>query len=299
MSSDAEALPPGSIRLRGVTKSFDRAGRKPLALALPWAGPRYRQKITALHGIDLDVAPGESVGLIGSNGAGKSTLLKLLAGVTDPSGGAIDCVGSIGSMIELGRQLGGGPQPVVAEAAVVDQTHHPLAAECRQELELENAPSQRLVAIKGLEQWPHHRGDRRRGRRKRVDQHRLAGFGRVEHRVMHATLDMPQAELRPHPIAQWWRAEHRRSGQIEVGEIGTEARQLGGELSVVAGGFVFGQGHRGGGGGGTADYTWSVRSAGVRGSDRRRHRTGSCDILERQAPIFGHDQPPVPGFRRA
>ncbi|MCB1005047.1 MAG: ABC transporter ATP-binding protein, partial [Acidimicrobiales bacterium] len=102
MSSDAEALPPGSIRLRGVTKSFDRAGRKPLALALPWAGPRYRQKITALHGIDLDVAPGESVGLIGSNGAGKSTLLKLLAGVTDPSGGAIDCVGSIGSMIELG-----------------------------------------------------------------------------------------------------------------------------------------------------------------------------------------------------
>lgn len=102
MSSEGEDLAPGTIRLRGVTKSFDRAGRKPLSMANPWAERRYRQELTALHGIDLDIAPGESVGLIGANGAGKSTLLKLLAGVNDPTDGEVRCVGLVGSMIELG-----------------------------------------------------------------------------------------------------------------------------------------------------------------------------------------------------
>ncbi|QLH25071.1 ABC-F family ATP-binding cassette domain-containing protein [Streptomyces sp. Rer75] len=40
-------------------------------------------------GLDLVVAPGEVIGLVGVNGAGKSTLLRLLAGLTDPEQGAI------------------------------------------------------------------------------------------------------------------------------------------------------------------------------------------------------------------
>jgi simple sugar transport system ATP-binding protein len=36
--------------------------------------------IRALHGIDLQVQPGEVVGLMGDNGAGKSTLVKMIAG---------------------------------------------------------------------------------------------------------------------------------------------------------------------------------------------------------------------------
>ncbi len=45
--------------------------------------------IQALKGINLDVAPGELVALIGSNGAGKTTTLKALAGLLQPSAGEI------------------------------------------------------------------------------------------------------------------------------------------------------------------------------------------------------------------
>ena len=41
----------------------------------------------ALKGVDMQVAPGEVVGLIGPSGSGKSTLLKCLGAVIEPSGG--------------------------------------------------------------------------------------------------------------------------------------------------------------------------------------------------------------------
>jgi len=43
--------------------------------------------LTALQGVSLDVARGESVGLLGSNGAGKSTLLHILIGLLRPDAG--------------------------------------------------------------------------------------------------------------------------------------------------------------------------------------------------------------------
>ncbi|MDT0682209.1 ABC transporter ATP-binding protein [Roseicyclus sp. F158] len=46
-------------------------------------------RIEVLHGIDLDVAEGEIVSVIGANGAGKTTLLRCLSGVQPLSGGSI------------------------------------------------------------------------------------------------------------------------------------------------------------------------------------------------------------------
>jgi len=56
----------------------------------------------ALQDVDLDVQPGEIVGVIGHNGAGKSTLLKILSRITKPTVGRAEIRGRVGSLLEVG-----------------------------------------------------------------------------------------------------------------------------------------------------------------------------------------------------
>ncbi|MBS2938374.1 ABC-F family ATP-binding cassette domain-containing protein [Nocardioides sp. J2M5] len=46
------------------------------------------------EGLDLTVAPGDVIGVVGANGAGKSTLLSLLAGASEPMAGTVSCAPS-------------------------------------------------------------------------------------------------------------------------------------------------------------------------------------------------------------
>jgi ribose transport system ATP-binding protein len=63
-----------AVRLDGVEKSFGA--------------------VRALAGVDLGVAAGECLGLVGHNGAGKSTLVQILAGTLAPDKGALSVAGA-------------------------------------------------------------------------------------------------------------------------------------------------------------------------------------------------------------
>ena len=63
-----------SVSVRGVTKAFGVGA----------------DAVVALDGVDLDVAPGEFVCLLGASGCGKSTLLDLVAGLDRPTGGDVE-----------------------------------------------------------------------------------------------------------------------------------------------------------------------------------------------------------------
>ena len=67
----------------------------------------------ALREIDLDVAKGEFVALIGHSGCGKSTLLNLIAGLTLPTQG---------TLIAAGKEIAG-PGPDRAMVFPVSYTH--------------------------------------------------------------------------------------------------------------------------------------------------------------------------------
>ncbi len=53
------------------------------------------ERTEALRGLDLAIAPGERIALMGSNGAGKSTLLRAAAGVVEPQRGRLRAPGGV------------------------------------------------------------------------------------------------------------------------------------------------------------------------------------------------------------
>jgi oligopeptide/dipeptide ABC transporter ATP-binding protein len=74
-----------ALRLENLSKTF------PLGRTLFGA---ERPGVRAVHPVTLDVAPGETLGLVGESGCGKSTLARMLVGLLEPTTGTIEIEGA-------------------------------------------------------------------------------------------------------------------------------------------------------------------------------------------------------------
>lgn len=103
---------------------------RPLDGSVKLAGVRhaYRPGHDVLHGIDLQVEPGERIALVGASGAGKSTLGKLIAGVHPATHGSL-AIGGV-DLGELGSPSGQGL------VALVSQEVHVFAGPLAEDLRL-------------------------------------------------------------------------------------------------------------------------------------------------------------------
>ncbi len=62
------------------------------------------QEVRVLRGVDLDVAAGDRIAIVGSSGSGKTTLLNLLGGLDLPTGGSVEVAGKdLAAMSEAER----------------------------------------------------------------------------------------------------------------------------------------------------------------------------------------------------
>jgi energy-coupling factor transport system ATP-binding protein len=101
-----EAPPPGrrgriSARLAGTNAPMSRSERRrEAALSFQRVWFERRGGRAVLRGIDLALAPGERVALMGRNGAGKSTLLRHANGLLQPTRGKVRASGRVALLLQ-------------------------------------------------------------------------------------------------------------------------------------------------------------------------------------------------------
>ncbi|MEV5610380.1 ABC transporter ATP-binding protein [Streptomyces sp. NPDC052225] len=119
---DTDTAPP-TVRFTGAVRAFG--------------------DVRAVDGLDLEIAAGETVALLGRNGAGKSTAISLLLGLDEPDAGRVELFGGqpqtavragrVGAMLQEGRAV---PRVTVAELVGFVAGRYPAPMDVKEALRL-------------------------------------------------------------------------------------------------------------------------------------------------------------------
>jgi ABC-type multidrug transport system fused ATPase/permease subunit len=108
----------------------------------------YREGRDVLHGVNLDLRPGERLAIVGPSGSGKSTLGRLLSGVNGPRTGSV----TIGGVEAIDLPL----EVLRTEVALVTQEHHVFSGTVRDNIVLarEDSPDDHVIeALRTVDAW--------------------------------------------------------------------------------------------------------------------------------------------------
>lgn len=102
---------PTVVHLDGVSLRYRLAKQRIPSLkeyAISWMkGALAYEELWALQDVSLELARGDSLGIVGRNGAGKSSLLKVVSGVLTPTKGRSRVEGVVAPILELGTGFDG------------------------------------------------------------------------------------------------------------------------------------------------------------------------------------------------
>src|SRR5262249_41002914 len=84
--------PPAAPENTATEPTRTASGQRPPAVQLRQARLSYGDR-TLWQGLDLEVAPGEFIAILGPNGSGKTSLLRMLLGQLAPSAGTVEVAG--------------------------------------------------------------------------------------------------------------------------------------------------------------------------------------------------------------
>jgi ABC-type multidrug transport system fused ATPase/permease subunit len=140
-------------RLLGVSEipaDRDVSGRVPSGERILARGVRYAYRTgqDVLHGVDLELQPGERLAIVGPSGAGKSTLGRLLAGIHGPRSGTVTVAGVPLVELELDELRG--------HVALVTQEHHIFRGTLRDNLVLprpQATDAELRAALEAVDAW--------------------------------------------------------------------------------------------------------------------------------------------------
>lgn len=128
-----------------VAPDREPTGEVPVDSEMVASGVRYAytEGKDVLHGVDLDLTPGETLAMVGPSGAGKSTLGRMLAGIHPPSSGAVR-VGGV-DLVDL-------PEADLRKQVVlVSQEHHVFVGTIADNLRLARADASDTSIREALE----------------------------------------------------------------------------------------------------------------------------------------------------